>query len=176
MYSDDSKLLGEFLLNLSESGSFLEIGAGHGGNLNVVQRQGKFQMIVGTDILSLFSTRGRLSRDVELIQTDRATCFRPESFDIIVSNPPYVPSNGFDDITVNGGRGGMEKPLKFLSSALSVLKRDGKVAMVLSSEDSFGCLENYCKSHDLFCVRALECKLFFESLYVYLITRQKKQL
>lgn len=170
VYSEDSKLLGEFLLTLNDSGALLEIGAGNGGNLSLVQKLGKFEMIVGTDILPLLSARTKLPRGIELIQTDRASCFRPESFDVIVFNPPYVPSNGFDDVTVDGGHAGMEKPLEFLSSALLVLKRKGKIAIVLSSEDSLAVLENYCESHNLLSARVLEAKLFFESLFVYLIT------
>jgi len=171
VYSEDSRLLGEFLSSIDDSGAILEIGTGNGGNLSLIHQRGKFQLIVGTDLMPLFYLRDHAPKDVELIQADKASCFRPASFDLVVFNPPYVPSDVFDDITVDGGRGGIEKPLEFLSSALSVVRRDGKIAMVLSSEDSIAALESYCESLGLFSVKVLEAKLFFESLFVYLITK-----
>ncbi len=65
----------------------------------------------------------------------------------------------------------MEVPLQFLASALSVIKQDGKIATVLSSEDSLGDLEQFCKSRHLQFRKVAELALFFETLFVFLISR-----
>jgi release factor glutamine methyltransferase len=173
LYSEDSNLLGKFLSNLEGSGSYLEIGAGNGGNLLEANRGHKFENVVGTDIFSLDKIREELPRDVELVLADKASCFRAGTFDVVAFNPPYVPSIGIQDPTTDGGYGGIEIPLLFLSSALFVLKENGIVVMILSSEDSLKEVETFCSARNLILTRALETKLFFESLYVFVVSRKK---
>lgn len=172
VYSEDSKLLGDYLVTLEEADSFLEIGAGGGGNLLRAEKSRLFDSIVGTDLSSLVSLRKQLPRSIELITTDRASCFRPSSFDLIAFNPPYLPSEGVEDLAVDGGAGGIEIPLKFLEGAISVLRADGKVVMLLSSEDSIEELNSFCKKENLLFKKVAESNLFFESLFVFLITRK----
>ncbi len=174
MYSEDSELLGKYLITLEGSGSFLEIGVGGGSNLSSVDRGRRFERIVGTDLLPLSSIRQELPRSIELAVTDRASCFRASTFDVIAFNPPYVPSGKIEDITTDGGLGGVEVPLQFLSSALSVLKPEGKIVMLLSSDDTIADLQQFCEKESLHFSKVAESELFFESLFVYLITREKK--
>jgi release factor glutamine methyltransferase len=171
LYSEDSKLLGSYLSTVDGTGNFLEIGFGNGGNLLSIAKRTRFETIAGTDIMKLDPVREELPINVELFITDKASCFRPEIFDLVVFNPPYVPSSGIVDITTDGGVGGMEVPLQFLASALSVIKQDGKIATVLSSEDSLGDLEQFCKSRHLQFRKVAELALFFETLFVFLISR-----
>jgi release factor glutamine methyltransferase len=171
-FSEDSELLREFLSSLSETGSFLEIGAGGGGILCKVLADGRFGLVVGTDVMDLSKIRQQISRKAELVQADRASCFRQNSFDLVGFNPPYVPSVKVEDVTTDGGSGGVEVPIQFLCSALTVLKPKGKIAMVLSSEDNLLEMESFCEKEDLVFTRSAEKKLFFETLYVYLITRR----
>src|SRR5271165_6374910 len=132
VYAEDSKLLGEVISDLYESDSFLELGAGNGGNL--LKAKEKFRLVVGTEINK--EVRKDFPSSVELIIADTASCFRAASFDVVAFNPPYVPSDEIVDKTTDGGRNGMEIPKKFLSSALEVLKKDGRILIVVSSEGS----------------------------------------
>jgi len=166
--------MGLFLSRVQGSGSFLEIGTGMGSNLKLVDAKKIFELIVGTDLQELFHVKKEQSRAIELIQTDRASCFRPNIFDLVVFNPPYVPTNEISDITTDGGPGGVQIPLAFLSSALSVLRARGEIVMLLSSEDSIGEIEDFCRARNLE-MRQIEGKLlFFESLFLYSITRSKE--
>lgn len=173
-YSEDSALLGSFLLSVPGSGSFLEIGVGRGGNLLRIAGKNNFDVIVGTDIMDLGSLRKEMPKSVDLIQSDRATCFRPASFDLIAFNPPYVPSSKIEDVTTDGGAGGIIVPLLFLSSALGAIKLDGRIVFVLSSEDSFMELEHFCEEKNLELRKLEERPLFFERLFVFLVTRSKE--
>ena len=67
----------------------------------------------------------------------------------------------------------MEIPLEFLSSALEVLKPEGRIAMVVSSEDSIEELEDFCMNRGLQATKIAEARLFFESLFVYLIKHRE---
>ena len=128
VFSDDSRLFGEVLSGLDGGGTFLEIGVGNGGNQRIVDE--KFDLVVGTDILSLNETKHK-NPNSELIVADRATCFRESVFDVVAFNPPYVPSSGIVDITVDGGQTGIEIPLQFLESASKAVKKTGKILMLL---------------------------------------------
>jgi len=174
LYSEDSALMGSFLSRVQSSGSFLEIGTGMGSNLKLVDARKMFQLIVGTDLLELFGAKKEHSRSVELIQTDRASCFRPNIFDLVVFNPPYVPTNEVSDITTDGGPGGVQVPITFLSDALNVLRPQGEIVMLLSSEDSIEEIEDFCHARNLEMRRIEEKRLFFESLFLYCITRSRK--
>jgi methylase of polypeptide subunit release factors len=169
IYAEDSMLLGEVISSLEDSDSFLEIGAGNGGNL--LKAKVKFKVVVGTDI-SLQVRRG-FPPKLQLVIADKASCFRTSSFDFIAFNPPYVPSEGIEDRTTDGGPTGMDIPMEFLVSALEVMKPGGKIAMLVSSEDSIEELENFCEKNDLLGTKVAKAGLFFESLFVYLIRRPK---
>ena len=172
-YAEDSALLGRFLSSIKQPGDLLEIGVGNGGNLSLALQNGRFKNITGTDILHLTSVRHDLPRSIELIKADAATCFRPESFDIVAFNPPYVPSEEIIDPATDGGKGGVEIPLRFLSGALNVLRDDGIVVMILSSEDSLDALEHYCQNKNLEIKKVGQTPLFFETLVLFVINRRK---
>lgn len=164
IYSDDSKLLGDSISKQEVGGLFLEIGVGNGGNLKIAKD--RFDLVVGTDIIDLNSVK-RENPFAELIIADRASCFRNDVFDIVSFNPPYVPSDGVLDQTVDGGPNGVEVPIWFLESALSVVRKSGKILMLLSSECNGSMLIDYCNSHSISVEKIAEKRIFFESLQVY---------
>jgi release factor glutamine methyltransferase len=88
-------------------------------------------------------------------------------FDLVAFNPPYLPSETIEDIAVDGGEGGTEVPLLFLQEALRVVKKDGRIVMLLSSQNSTEEIRREC-SRKNFTLRSIASKeLFFERLYVY---------
>ena len=93
IYAEDSRLLGDAVSSLDDTDSFLEIGAGNGGNL--VRVKDKFRLVVGTDIN--LEIRSGFSPVVQLVIADKVSCFRSSSFDLVAFNPPYVPSEGIKD-------------------------------------------------------------------------------
>jgi release factor glutamine methyltransferase len=167
-YSEDSALLAEAISESDGGESFLEIGIGGGGNL--VLAMGKFTFVVGTDIFSPAKFPS-VPLDAEIVCTDRATCFREAVFDLVAFNPPYLPSESIEDIAVDGGPSGADVPLKFLESALEVLKIGGKILVLLSSLGAIETFAKYCEKHSLITKKVAEKKLFFETLVVYAVSR-----
>ena len=156
--------MGFALSQLVGGGSFLEIGVGNGGNQKFVK--GKFDLVVGTDIVKLKEVKLE-NPFAELIMADRASCFRSSVFDVIAFNPPYVPSETIVDRKVDGGPNGVEVPLGFLKSALEVIKKSGKILILLSSEDQMPLFRKFCEEHLLISKKVIERKLFFETLTVF---------
>jgi release factor glutamine methyltransferase len=156
------------LENVQSGTSYLEIGVGNGGNLRAAQK--KFHIVTGTDIASVAYAK-KSNPSSELVLADRASCFRPSTFDVVAFNPPYLPTNEIVDKTVDGGEGGIEVPIRFLESAIGVMKNSGRVLVLLSSESKLDCFLNYCERHSLAVNKLCENKLFFETLFVFEITK-----
>ena len=168
--SEDSFLLAECVRHY-RGRSALEIGVGSGIILEALEA--RFDMVAGTDIdpEALRSCKGR-SRAL-LVCCDAATAFSLEKrFDLIVSNPPYLPSDEkVVDRTVHGGPSGFETTIEFLESALPLLAENGRILVVVSSlADSTG-LGNFAARENLKRKLKMEKTLFYETLSVIELAR-----
>jgi release factor glutamine methyltransferase len=87
-----------------------------------------------------------------------------ERFDIVVFNPPYLPSSTMGDRTTDGGKAGTEVINRFLSELTRHLVENGRGMLVISSLND---PERMMIRHsDLSFKRLCERSLFFERLYV----------
>ncbi|KAA0008925.1 MAG: methyltransferase [Thermoplasmata archaeon] len=93
-------------------------------------------------------------------------------FDIITFNPPYLPTEG-EDKAWDGGERGRKVIDRFLRDAWRYLTEDGKIYMVMSSfTDVDGVMECYKK---IYSFKILKQKhIFFETIYVFEITRKER--
>jgi len=161
--SEDSALLREAVRGY-RGRSCLEVGFGSGANLPQLCEQ--FERVAATDILR--SERAKQKQScVELVFADRATCFRDSSFDFVVFNPPYLPSESIDDPAVDGGRGGIEVPMSFLDEAVRVVRKSGKIVFLLSSECDLEEFEEHCKRLGVRTRLIRKKRMFYETLSVY---------
>jgi release factor glutamine methyltransferase len=163
--SEDSALLRSAVGGLSGQ-ACLEIGAGNGGNMAAMGRG--FELVVGTDLV-----RPRMSGwgDGDFVVADLATCFRGSTFDLVLFNPPYLPSEEVRDLAVDGGKGA-QVPLAFLSEALRVVKGSGTVVMLLSSETPLDGIRAACAAEGFGLTKVAEKHLFYERLSVYRIRKR----
>jgi release factor glutamine methyltransferase len=150
--------------------SCLEIGFGSGAVLASVS--GRFRLAVGTDTIGLEDTRLAGGPRVELVLADRATCFRDGVFDLVFFNPPYLPSWQIDDEAVDGGPTGTEVPVSFLEEGLRVLRGEGAIVALLSSEGDLESFLSHCSTLGLAVESVVEKRLFYETLSVLTIRRR----
>jgi release factor glutamine methyltransferase len=146
----------------------LEIGFGSGSNIPTLCDQ--FERVAATEIIRSARESERLTC-ADLVYADRAMCFRDSAFDFVVFNPPYLPSEGFADPTVDGGRGGIEIPIAFMEEAIRVLRPSGTILFLLSDEGDKSGFLAYCESRGLRVRTIRERGVFFETLYVFEATR-----
>jgi release factor glutamine methyltransferase len=145
----------------------LEIGMGYGSNL--LEMQESFDELTGTDI---WKTDGfTLVRDANLVVSDLGSCFRSECFDLILFNPPYIPSEEVIDLSVDGGRAGFEVTKRFLKEAVRLVSSVGKILLVFSSLNPVGELESMCKVQNLSIEIVESESIFFEQLFVFQISK-----
>jgi release factor glutamine methyltransferase len=165
--SDDSALLRTVLATYSGA-TVLEIGAGNGGNL--IELKNRFRRVVGTD-LQRPGARDWKGEGADYILADGASCLQDGSFDLVAFNPPYLPLEMTNDLAVEGGKG-LEVPMKFLQEALRVVKRNGKVVLLLNDQAPVEMFEAACARKGFALRKVAARHLFFEELSVYEATAE----
>jgi release factor glutamine methyltransferase len=163
--SEDSALLRSALQGLS-GGSCLEIGAGNCGNLLELRRG--FELVVGTDLQRPATSDWR-GKGIEFVLTDAAACLRPDAFDLVAFNPPYLELEVSKDRAVEGGKG-LEVPKAFLREALRTVKRTGKIVFLLNDQAEVGEFKDMCSEKSFVVKRLAARRVFFEELATYAAT------
>jgi release factor glutamine methyltransferase len=162
--SEDSLLLAESVKQYSGR-SALEIGIGSGIILKILHDN--FKLVAGTDVhfMSLKYCKDNLPNDIMLACCDAASAFHCR-FDLIVSNPPYLPLEDYKkkDYTINGGFTGIEMTLHFIRSGISILDIKGKMLIISSNLSDTTKLEESISQMNLKKTIIKQKKLFFETL------------
>jgi release factor glutamine methyltransferase len=183
--SEDSILLADCLKDYSGDIA-LDIGVGSGIITQTLCEN--FKKVVGTELA--FEMLEKCKEDVvsntskdsekklenergfELVCADAASAFRDNIFDLVVSNPPYLPEDydnegmKIHDEAIYGGKSGIEVTLKIIKSSLSTLKREGKLLIIVSSLSDISRLQELLELLNLNVKKIVEKRLFFETLSV----------
>ena len=159
--AEDTFFLADYLKN--ETGkTALDIGTGSGYLAKILLK--KFSNVVGIDI-DFNSLKHQNPKIPNLICCNLLDPIRCE-FDLVVCNMPYLPSEKISDQTVDGGKEGLEIPLKIISAAKKCMKEGSKLLFLTSSLANFQELIKKTKLMG-FSVRIIaKKKLFFEELII----------
>lgn len=144
----------------------LEIGVGSGAVVS--ELAARFRSAVGVDInpAAIARTKSLLASHlgVELVCGDSGKSFRASIFDLVVFNPPYLPSSAVEDGAVDGGPSGVEVSKAWFQEASRCLKDDGRVVFLVSSLSDVESLFEYIRYLG-FEIRMLgRVRFFFEEL------------
>lgn len=161
--SDDTFLLADCIRAYNGRWA-LEIGTGTGLLLNLLEK--RFTNVAGSDIDLRALERSRSRSRAMLVCCDAASAFVGR-FDLIVSNPPYLPyDNQVKDKTVHGGPTGIEITIHFIQSALPLLVRNGKMLLVVSSLADSSAVDRLVMEKKMSKKVVKEKRLFYETLSV----------
>ncbi len=133
----------ELLVELAENGeNVLDVGTGSGAVALAIADERDSVQVTATDISSTAITVARqnakrLDLDVRLVQEDLIS---GESYDLIVSNPPYVCNDEWDDLqpeikeyepkeALLGGEDGLDVTRRLIEAAPDALKGGGRLAV-----------------------------------------------
>jgi len=107
--------------------------------------------------------------NINVVQSDLFSSIH-ENFDVIVFNPPYLPSDEVYSEAWNGGKDGVEIAERFLEEAKDYLNPKGRMYLLLSTLGNIKKLIN--RFNSIYKFREIKTlPLFFEKLIVYEITR-----
>lgn len=167
---EDSLLLRRIVEGFSAEAA-LEIGCGVGFVLEALAQRCRWVVGVDLDKNALLLARTRLRGEglanFELVRCSSAEAFKAGSFDLVVFNPPYLPSERIEDLAVDGGEGGAEVTLGWLKECARVVKPSGKVVLITSSLASQDRLIKGARRLGFKIKLIATQPLFFEELYAY---------
>ncbi|MCX6695598.1 MAG: methyltransferase [Candidatus Altiarchaeota archaeon] len=166
--AEDSFLLAENL-DVREGDKVLDLGTGSG--IQALTAASTASWVLGVDVnpkaVEVASANARLNRirNVEFRASDLFGSV-PERFDLIIFNPPYLPTDDdVIDMALDGGDKGVEVILRFIGEAQAHLNSCGRIQFIISSINNVKAVEN-ALSKDFRFRYAAEKKLFFEKLFV----------
>ncbi|MEM4326953.1 MAG: methyltransferase [Candidatus Diapherotrites archaeon] len=174
--SDDSYLLVSSIKDCKNLFA-LDVGCGSGiQTLNLLQRGAKKVLAIDVNEECLKVTLENCRKigfdDKVIVRQSNLFSSVPEIFDLIVFNPPYVPSEKIRFVDVDGGKRGREVLDEFLTEFPLHLSKNGKCYFLQSNLNGFRETERILESFGFYWKVVSEIKLFFEKLSVYCCWRK----
>jgi release factor glutamine methyltransferase len=159
--SEDTFFLADSIKN-EKGESALDIGTGSGYLAALLEKS--FSLVVGTDLnFNILKKHGYFT--INNICCNCADALNQE-FDLVICNMPYLSTDEILDIRTDGGKDGLEVPMKIISSAKSRIKPGGKFIYVTSSLSNFKKLISYTELEGFNVSIIAKKKLFFEELII----------
>lgn len=162
MYSprEDSFLLLKNIKNhIKPEDKVLDMGTGSGILAKEASRFSK--QVIATDINNEIPKN--LS-GIKFIHSDLFSNIK-DRFNVILFNPPYLPSKNIRHIDLDGGKNGTEIIERFLKQAREHLEARGKILLLCSSLNKN--IKQLFKKYNYNYRKVDEQSLFFEKLFVY---------
>lgn len=135
--AEDSRLLAEAIEEyVSDGDTLLDVGTGSGYVATVAADRGAD--VVGSDV-NPHACRAASERGVPVVRTNLADAFQDDVFDVVVFNPPYLPTppemerDDWFERALSGGESGRAVVAPFLDTVGRVLAPDGTVFLLVSS-------------------------------------------
>ena len=157
--SEDTFFLADHIKD-EKGESALDIGAGSGYLSSILEES--FSLVVGTDLL--FNVLRKRDYHTENNICCNGADVISHQFDLVVCNMPYLNTDEVSDVRTDGGRNGLEIPIKIIDSSKSCVKSGGKFIYVTSSLSDFKKLISYTKLIGFDVSILARKKLFFEEL------------
>ena len=157
--SEDTFFLADYIKN--EKGECaLDIGTGSGYLAALLEKS--FSLVVATDLVF------NVLKKHEYFTANSVCCNGADAinqqFDLVICNMPYLNTDDVSDVRTDGGKDGLEIPIKIIDSAKSRIKLGGKFVYVTSSLSDFKKLISYTKLEGFDVSILAKKKLFFEEL------------
>lgn len=177
--SDDTFLI---LDNLRLDGGEFVLDVGTGTGILAIKCALKGCYVVGVDIKSVAVRNAQFNAKVNNVEkltnflcSDVISALRDKcEFDVIVMNPPYLPSTGvssIDDPSWSGGPNGTSLVLKVIKEVHRVLGRRGKLYFVISSLSNYDDVISLLRITGLQPTVLAKKKLWFEELFLIEVRR-----
>ncbi|MEM3032469.1 MAG: methyltransferase [Nitrososphaerota archaeon] len=152
-----------------------EVGCSLGYSTEALLEKADEVVATEIDIQALYEAADRLARHysrLHLIQASCLTVFRAAPlFDLVVTNPPYLPDVDSHDTTVDGGPTGVEMSLAVLGEASQLLRPNGAILLIGSTLSDLSTLMKRARGMGLEPEETGRIKLFFEELVCWLFRR-----
>lgn len=177
--SDDTFLI---LDNLKLNGGEFVLDVGTGTGILAIRCALKGCYVVGIDVKRAAVKNAQYNAKVNSVEkltsflcSDAISALRDMcEFDVIVMNPPYLPSTGvtsMDDPSWNGGPNGTSLVFKVIKEVHRILGKRGKMYFVISSLSNYSDVISLLRIMELQPTILARKKLWFEELFLVEVRR-----
>ena len=185
--AEDSFLLAKQLPK-KVKGSVLDMGTGSGIQAETAAKSKNVKSVLAVDInsqalkyvknLDRNSKENQYRKKITVLKSDLFSKLGNKKFDTIIFNPPYLPAMSGEkkDIltkSIVGGKHGWEIIERFMSEVSNYITPDGKIFLLFSSETNKDKVLDIISSNLFDANQIASQKLFYETLYVYEISKSK---
>ena len=182
--AEDSALLARAAVaDVSSGDRVLEVGTGSGWVAGRVATETRAD-VVASDLNPHACREAReRARDLdeggafEVVGADLVSAFSDEAFDVVLFNPPYLPTDpdnewgDWMERALSGGESGREVIEPFLDTVGRVLAPGGRVLLLVSSLTGYETVLDYANERGFDAEKAVEESYPFETLTVVELTR-----
>jgi release factor glutamine methyltransferase len=169
--AEDSQLLADSVLPYVEAGDrVLDAGTGSGYVARRIEVD-TGAWVIGSDI-NPHACRQAAAAGVPVVRADLLTPFREGAFDVVVFNPPYLPTDAdreWDDWmeeALSGGETGREVVEPFLEDLRRVLAPHGEAFVLVSTLTGVDAVRDHARANGLTTMEAASEAHSFEKLVV----------
>ena len=165
---EDSFLLSKYVEKYA-SGKVLDLGSGSGiqAESALMKTRDVLAVDINKEAVKLLKKKNINAKYSDLFSNVKG------KFDLIIFNPPYLPEEKLEDsktkLVTTGGKHGYEILKRFFKDAKKFLNKNGKILIVFSSLTNKKKVDSLIKKYGFKSKLLEEKKIFFESLYVYLV-------
>lgn len=174
--AEDSRLLAETVAeHLDTPGRLLDVGTGT-GYVGARIRDEMNGRIVGVDLNPHACRRAR-ENGVDAVRGDLTEPFRADSFDVVVFNPPYLPTTPESEradwlaVALSGGESGRTVIEQFLADLARILSPDGVAFLLVSTYAGVEEVAAYAGRHGFHAVALADVSFPGETLTVLKLLR-----
>jgi len=174
--AEDSALLAEAAVSRIEaSDCILEVGTGSGYVAERIETE-TGATVVTSDVNPHAVATAR-ERGLQVVRTDLVAGFQADTFDAVVFNPPYLPTepetewSDWMEVALSGGPDGLALIRPFLETVGRVLKADGTIYLLVSSLAGVDAVVELAGERGYSAVVVTEESFPFETLTVLALSR-----
>jgi release factor glutamine methyltransferase len=174
--AEDSRLLAEAVLDRIDGERVLEVGVGSGYVAARIDSETHAD-VIGCDINPEACARAR-GEGIEVVRSNLTDPFAVDSFDVVVFNPPYLPTppdEEWDDpleYALSGGEDGRRVVRPFLSDVGRILRPNGRCYLLVSTLTDVEAVVELAEATGLTAEQISEESFPFERLVVLEITQK----
>ncbi|MFC7134943.1 MULTISPECIES: HemK2/MTQ2 family protein methyltransferase [Salinibaculum] len=169
--AEDSKLLADAAVPYVDAGDWvLDVGTGSGYVAHRFLEETDAR-VVGSDINPNACRQAR-NAGIPVVRADQLTPFRDGAFDVVVFNPPYLPTapdrewNDWMEKALSGGETGREVIEPFLDDLRRVLDTGGDAFLLVSSLTGIDAVREHARASGLTTMEVAEEPQPYERLVV----------